>query len=153
MNHRLQKEIKRYVNNISKQIPKNYPNKRTLMNVLRFNLDDFLSEHPESTMDNIIEEFGSPTKIAASFMEELPEADIVATMQKRRKIFTIMFVVCFVCFIIFIFILRYVYDWYQNDALILEETLYVTDGTEFPTEWQEKFENAEGEDVYQKDID
>ena len=48
-----------------------------------------------------------------------------------------------------VFILKYVYNWYQNDALIAEETLYVTDDTEFPTEWKEKFEKGEDSDGQQ----
>ena len=131
MNHKLQKDVKRYLRTISKQIPKDYPNKSTLMDMLYRNLDEYLTEHPESTLDSMIEEFGSPTKIAASFIEEMPENTIVES------------------FIIFVFILKYVYNWYQNDALIAEETLYVTDDTEFPTEWKEKFEKGEDSDGQQ----
>lgn len=148
MNNRLQKDINRYKKSISKQIPKNYPNKSVLMNLIIKNIDDFLLEHPEATMDNIIEEFGFPSKIAASFIEELSDTDIAAAIQKKHRIYKIAFITCFVCFITFLFTLHYIYNWYQNDALIMEETLYVTDGTEFPTEWQEKFENGEEEDVY-----
>lgn len=153
MSNKLQKDINRYIKNISKQIPKNYPNKSALMNMIIRNLDNFLLEYPQSTIDDIVEEFGSPSKIAASFIEELSDTDIVAAIQKKHRSYTFAFIAFFVCFIIFLFTLQYIYNWYQNDALILEETLYVTDGTEFPTEWQEKFENEEIEDVYKKDID
>ena len=113
------------------------------------NLDEYLTEHPESTLDSMIEEFGSPTKIAASFIEEMPENTIVETFQKKHRLYFTLSIACFLCFIIFVFILKYVYNWYQNDALIAEETLYVTDDTEFPTEWKEKFEKGEDSDGQQ----
>ena len=149
MNHKLQKDVKRYLRTISKQIPKDYPNKSTLMDMLYRNLDEYLTEHPESTLDSMIEEFGSPTKIAASFIEEMPENTIVETFQKKHRLYFTLSIACFLCFIIFVFILKYVYNWYQNDALIAEETLYVTDDTEFPTECKEKFEKGEDSDGQQ----
>lgn len=149
MKHKLQKEVEHYLKKISKHIPKNYPNKNKLLGIIRQNINEFLSEYPESTMDNIIKEFGTPTELAASFIEEMSESDLAKTLQKKQKILVIAGIACFLCIIISIFILKYVYDWYRNDAIIVEETLYVTDETEFPTEWEEKIKNGEGADDWE----
>lgn len=103
MNHKLQKDVKRYLRTISKQIPKDYPNKSTLMDMLYRNLDEYLTEHPESTLDSMIEEFGSPTKIAASFIEEMPENTIVETFQKNTG-FTSLYLLLAFYVLLFLFL-------------------------------------------------
>lgn len=142
MKRNIKKEAEQYIKIISKQIPKDYPNKTALLNMIRQNMNDFILEHPDCTIDDIIEEFGSSAELTAYWMEEMPDSDLVATLQKSHRSFIILLIACLICFAVFFFTSQYVRNWYINDALIVEETLYVTDETEFPSEWEEKFNNG-----------
>lgn len=45
MKRNIKKEEEQYIKIISKQIPKDYPNKTALLNMIRQNMNDFIFEH------------------------------------------------------------------------------------------------------------
>lgn len=62
-----------------------YPNRNDIIQTIRQNIDNFRAEHPRASFNEIIEEFGSVTEVAASFLDELPEQEISSILQKKKK--------------------------------------------------------------------
>lgn len=70
---------------ISRSIPNDYPNKKRLIAGISQNLDQFAAEHGEASFNQIVEEFGHAPDIAASFMEELENADIAVSLKNEKR--------------------------------------------------------------------
>ena len=120
----------------SSQIPASYPNKDRVALTLQQNINNFLAEHPGASFNDIIEEFGSATEVAASFFDELPEQEISDIMRKKRKILYLSIALCLVCAVIFFAVLKYMNYWAEEEALIIKETLYIYEESEYTTEYQ-----------------
>lgn len=144
-NTNLAKQIKAYIKKIDSQIPASYPNKDRVALTLQQNINNFLAEHPGASFNDIIEEFGSATEVAASFFDELPEQEISDIMQKKRKILYLSIALCLVCAVIFFAVLKYMNYWANEEALIFTEGLYIYDDPEDASEIQEKI--LQGEDL------
>ena len=56
LNNNIQKA---YIKNIKKQLKISSKYKRTLLNDLEINIDSYISEHPNTTYKNLVENFGT----------------------------------------------------------------------------------------------
>lgn len=73
-----QRDIAKYVRQVGKRCPASY--RRKLITELPNNLADFVKDHPEATMEDILKHFGSPEKFADEYLLTMDET-------KRRNIF------------------------------------------------------------------
>ncbi len=64
------KELKKYYTSIKKNLSCSFNMKLVFIKELNDSVFDFLEENPNSTMENIIENFGTPEEIAKSFDKE-----------------------------------------------------------------------------------
>ena len=58
--------------------------KRTLLNDLEINIDSYISEHPNTTYKDLVENFGTPEDVSESFYESL-SSDEIKKQQKLKK--------------------------------------------------------------------
>lgn len=116
--------------------------------MIRQNIDHFQAEHPEASFDDIIEEFGSATEVAASFLDELPEQELSDILRKKRKLLRFSVALFLVCAVICFAVLHYMNDWAEDEALIFNEGMYIFNDTEETSEILEKI--LSGEEVSDK---
>ena len=76
MKNNLQRQIKRYLREISLLIPDSYTNKECLLNTIRKNLNDFLKE------------------FADSFLDEFSGTEILSFLQKKEHHNRFIFLTC-----------------------------------------------------------
>lgn len=120
-------QIQKYQNEIKKKIPDEYPGKKEILQAIEHNLYDFLEEHPTASFENILEEFGSPSEIANSFMERLSGKEIHTIFQKRKRQKKVLLSICILFLILFLLLCRYLYYLFDNTAVIIEETIIIED--------------------------
>ncbi len=94
MKNNLQRQIKRYLREISLLIPDSYTNKECLLNTIRKNLNDFLKEHPDSSFKDIVKEFGTTDEFADSFLDEFSGTEILSFLQKKEHHNRFIFLTC-----------------------------------------------------------
>lgn len=142
------RQIRRYIKELHAQLPKNYPNKKMHLDNVKRDVSFFLEEHPDAGYDDIICEFGAAQDIASSFIGELSNDEITDNLQNNKKKTIVLVLMSVVCIIAFIYLIQYFLYWKNEEALIVEETLYVFDGTEIPSEWEEITLEGETSDAY-----
>ncbi|MCI8635891.1 MAG: hypothetical protein HFJ05_09925 [Eubacterium sp.] len=120
-----------------------YPNRNDIIQTIRQNIDNFRAEHPRASFNEIIEEFGSVTEVAASFLDELPEQEISSILQKKRKMLHIFFALFLICAMIFFVVLYNLSSWAEEEALIFNEGMYIYNDTEETSEILEKLLDIE----------
>ncbi len=139
----LEKKVNAYIKKIKSQIPVSYPNRNDIIQTIRQNIDNFRAEHPRASFNEIIEEFGSVTEVAASFLDELPEQEISSILQKKRKMLHIFFALFLICAMIFFVVLYNLSSWAEEEALIFNEGMYIYNDTEETSEILEKLLDIE----------
>ena len=84
------KKIKRYYKKVEQLLPLEQFEKKKYMDTFKSNLEDFLYEYPDSNIDVIMEQFGTPESIASSFLagedDSYISQKITATKFKKKII-------------------------------------------------------------------
>ena len=129
MKNRLHRQIKKYVKEISLSIPNDYPGREQILHAIEQNLAQYASEHPYSSFDNMIKEFGSAPEVSASFMEELSGMDAALSLQNKTRFNRIVLALC-IAIIVTIFILgcKMYYISFVNTKLPIKEQTYYYNG-------------------------
>lgn len=83
------KEIKRYLREINRMLPATCQVKKKIKAMISENLNNRINESPNKDISKVIEEFGTPDTVAASYIEEMGTAEILKGYQKRKTIITI----------------------------------------------------------------
>lgn len=78
----IQKEISEYIRQVGKSCP--YSFRRKLLSELQSNLSDFLSVHPDCTMEDVLSHFGSPEKFADEYILAMDSIGRQTMLQKGR---------------------------------------------------------------------
>lgn len=104
LNNNIQKA---YIKNIKKQLKISSKYKRTLLNDLEINIDSYISEHPNTTYKDLVENFGTPEDVSESFYESLSSNEIRKQQKLKKHIIIIAVTVGIICVFSFI-------HYYQN---------------------------------------
>lgn len=80
------KKLKRYYWEVSNLLPCNPKIKQTLMEEIKENIDQFLEEYPDADYDVIVQRFGTPQQIAASYLEEMDPQEVLKRLNSRERI-------------------------------------------------------------------
>ncbi len=83
------KEIKRYLREINRLLPATSQVRKKIKAMISENLNNRINESPNKDISKVIEEFGTPDTVAASYIEEMGTAEILKGYQKRKTIITI----------------------------------------------------------------
>lgn len=67
MNSELKKEIKKYLSEVKKGLHCDISFKKAFLSDFKNELTNYIDEHQEVTIENIINEFGSPNQIVSNF--------------------------------------------------------------------------------------
>ena len=104
LNNNIQKA---YIKNLKKELKISSKYKRTLLNDLEINIDSYISEHPNTTYKDLVENFGTPEDVSESFYESLSSDEIKKQQKLKKHIIIIAIVVGLICVFSFI-------HYYQN---------------------------------------
>ena len=99
LNNNIQKS---YIKNIKKQLKISSKYKRTLLNDLEINIDSYISEHPNTTYKDLVENFGTPEDVSESFYESLSSNEIRKQQKLKKHIIIIAVTVSIICVFSFI---------------------------------------------------
>ena len=89
--------IKHYLNTVKSLIPAEYPQKKQLLAGLEFNINSYISKHPNATMKDIYDVFGSPESIAEQC------GYIRVPTEERADSFTIKNIIAIILLIVLLF--------------------------------------------------
>lgn len=81
--------IKRYERKIRGLLPCTFKMKSKIAHQIRDNIDDYLAENPDAEFEQIVAQFGAPETIAAAYIESTGTADILKSLQMRKRILAI----------------------------------------------------------------
>lgn len=92
--------IKKYIKEVEIMLPCNRKNKKIVMGVFLHSIENYLSDYPNSTYDDLVEAFGTPTEMAETLSETLSENDIKKYKYNKKLMFWI-FVILLFLFVIY----------------------------------------------------
>lgn len=82
----MNKNVKRYIKEISKVIPISSKDKNTFLNIMQEKITEFCNDNETVTYGDIIAEFGKPNEVAASYIEEMETDILIRELDKKRYI-------------------------------------------------------------------
>lgn len=85
------KDLNKYYSSIKKNLSCSLNIKFIFIKELQERISDFLQDNPDSTMEIIIENFGTPEEIAKSFVDK--DNEYYRKKAKKRLIFEIIFLI------------------------------------------------------------
>ena len=77
-------ELRTYVKEIRNYLPCSYKAKRIIINNVSSSIQSYLIEHPYANMIDIINTYGSPEDIAASYIDNSSESETLQHINKAR---------------------------------------------------------------------
>lgn len=124
----LEKDIERYLKKVSRHLVGPAKERRRLLELLRGNIAEYVSQHPAAEIDDVIVHFGEPRTLAYSMIEGMSPAQIRRTIQKYTWLkilaaaITIILVGALLCFAVE----RIAYAVHGNPIVIIEQPVEVT---------------------------
>lgn len=94
-------EITSYLNNIKNCLVCSPALKKKILFDLKNSLDEFLLENPTSTIDDIVNHFGTPEDISSSCLINLEEGDISSSIRQSKRIRKIIILLALAIILIF----------------------------------------------------
>lgn len=88
---KLNRDAKRYLREIRSWLPCAGRMKGKMLEEIRGRLNEFLLENSGADYSAIVERFGTPQQIAASYVNEAETGELLKKMRIRRKIVTVTF--------------------------------------------------------------
>ncbi len=125
MNCDLEIQIQNYLDEINQHLPKEYPDKQRILNMIRNDLIAYLEEHSSAGFKDAEAEFGDVSEMIDSLMKTLPGAAIHTALIKKRQRQKILISLCVLLFIVLCFVGRYLYILDGISAVITDETISV----------------------------
>lgn len=108
----LKDELNEYISNIRKQLVCNAADKKRLLSDLTFNIDEFIEDHPESSINDIIEHFGTPEDIAGGYLSSLEGGELNNKLKKTKKIRKCILFACGI--IVFILVCIFIFEYLDS---------------------------------------
>ena len=81
------KALKRYYRQIRSWLPVSIRQKKQIIRDLRSSIDAFLDAHPQADLQEIQAHFGTPSVIAAAYVDNTDTATLLRDLRVRRRIF------------------------------------------------------------------
>lgn len=86
---RLNKDARRYLRQIRGWLPCAGRMKRKMLECIKVDILEFLSENPDADYKMVVARFGTPQQIASSYVEEAETGELLRVLKTRRKVITI----------------------------------------------------------------
>lgn len=116
----LDRQIKKYLKEIKKELPTNFPNKQKIIYQLSESIQQFINENPNCSFSDIQIEFGSAKEVSIALVDELPTDKIMTTYHKHK---ILKWLIAFILILI-IFLLYLIIDVIKTDVYITD-TVYI----------------------------
>lgn len=84
------KELKKYYRDISKNLPVGRKQKQQIILAIVQSVEDYLATHPLADFPAVLEHFGSPQEIAASYIENMTTPEILKKFRFRKTVLTVL---------------------------------------------------------------
>lgn len=91
-----------YIKNIKKQLKISTKYKKTLLNNLEVNINSYISEHPNATYNDLVDNFGTPEDVSESFYASLSSDEINYQQNFKKHIIIIAIAVGLICIFFFV---------------------------------------------------
>lgn len=122
----MNKLSKKYIENAKTLFPIMSKSERDYLYKLKLNVVDYLSESPDSSMEDLIQEFGSPEEIVASYFTSV-DTDVIIKKIRLSRYLRIMLLTIILCLLSFTSLfLKFSYDKHQvfmDESAIIEDTV------------------------------
>lgn len=117
----MNKLSRKYIRKIKALFPLMGKNERKYIKALKVNVNDFLADMPDSTMEDLYKEFGSPKDIINSYYSTIDTDNIIKRIRisKYVKILIILLAMC----LLFLTTLRF-YIRYEAHQVFMKEQIY-----------------------------
>lgn len=112
LSRRTKKNIRIYCNAVSKHLLCSSKTKKRFLTELEFNICDFLTDHPDASIADIQQHFGTPEDISASYLSTLDNDELNKKINKTRKIKKIVMILAAI--ILFLFTIVYILEIRDN---------------------------------------
>ena len=76
----------RYIHQVKQCMPSPFRMKKKIMERVKHNVKEYLVENPSANYQNLVDRFGSPNQIAASYVDEQSAAELLSALRIKRKI-------------------------------------------------------------------
>ncbi len=94
-------ELKKYYSDISKALVCSRKEKTAFITELKSNIDEYLAKEPDTAIENIMEEFGTPLEIANSFIDNAG-ANVIKKKIDIKKYILLALAVALIIYLIFV---------------------------------------------------
>lgn len=102
MNNLLQKQLRKYYRDIRKHLSGKITNKRTFLNSLKLNIENYVIENSATDITEIQEQFGTPEEIAEAYLGELSSLKLTRNI-RQLKIFRLSSIIIILAMITYFF--------------------------------------------------
>ncbi len=123
MNNR---DVSAFIHNVGILIPVKNKDSKKFLNDMRMSIDDYVSEHNQSTMDDIVAEFGTEKDIALDYIESLDTDNLIEQLSKTaliRKLIAIVAVSAITALLIFTLYMQHSYNVFKENMMKYEKTV------------------------------
>lgn len=117
----MNKLSRKYIRKIKALFPLMGKNERKYIKALKVNVNDFLADMPDSTMEDLYKEFGSPKDIINSYYSTIDTDNIIKRIRisKYVKILIILLAMCLLILTALRFYIRY-----EAHQVFMKEQIY-----------------------------
>lgn len=117
----MNKLSRKYIRKIKALFPLMGKNERKYIKALKVNVNDFLADMPDSTMEDLYKEFGSPKDIINSYYSTIDTDNIIKRIRisKYVKILIILLAMCLLILTTLRFYIRY-----ETHQVFMKEQIY-----------------------------
>lgn len=88
MIHNTNKQLAKYYKDIKNELVCSEKEKRSIIDMIKENIEDYISEHPDVSFDDLIKHFGTPQEIAGAYCAT-EGTDAIRAKLKTKKIITL----------------------------------------------------------------
>lgn len=78
--------VRRYLQEIRGWLPCSRKLKNAILERIRNTVREYLTDNPESSYEELMERFGSPQQIAATYVEDMGTDELLRDLRIRRRI-------------------------------------------------------------------
>lgn len=83
------KHLNKYCRSIRSWLPCSGKLKKQILEEIRSNVSAYLEEAPSADYNALVQRFGSPQQIAATYVDEISTAELLHSLRIRKRILTI----------------------------------------------------------------
>lgn len=125
-------QIRRYLWDVSRELPGNRKQKKKILSRVENSVREFASEQPNADYAAIVKWFGSPEKIAESYVAEMDTREVITGLRFGEKVFHITAASALIIVILWLCVItlamkdhkNYADGYYTDEITVIEDRSY-----------------------------